>query len=73
MITGCPVVALALQLAALPISSRVAQVLTPPSFVTRRADAGTGDGIAEGLVLALAAVATVGSPVFAVAACKKKP
>jgi len=70
VVAGSPVVTLALQLAALAVAPRVAELFAAPSLVPVRADAGARDGVAEGFVLTLAAVAAVGSPVIAVATWK---
>lgn len=70
VVAGSSVVALALELAALAIAPGVAELFAAPALVPICADTGARDGVAEGLVLALAAVAAVGSPVIAVATCK---
>lgn len=65
-----PVVALARQLAALAVGAGRAQLLTAPAAEAGGAHAGPRDGVAQGSILALAAVAAVGAPVVAVTACK---
>lgn len=63
--------ALARQLAALAVGARCAEIFAAPATEAWGAHAGTGDGVAQGTVLALAAVAAVWAPVVAVTACKR--
>lgn len=65
------VVALTEQLAALAMSTGRAEFLTAPASEAGGAHAGAGDRVAQGAVLTLTPVAAVGTPVLAVAACKK--
>lgn len=65
------VTALAWQLAALAMGARRTELLAAPTAEAGGAHAGAGDGVAQGSILALAPVAAVGSPVVAVAACKR--
>lgn len=70
VVAGRSVVTLALELAALAVAPGLAELLAAPALVPICTDTGTCDGVAEGLVLALAPVAAVGSPVIAIATCK---
>lgn len=70
MVAGSSIVTLALELAALAVAPRLAELLAAPSLVPVCTDAGSCDGVAEGFILTLAAVAAVGSPVLAIATWK---
>lgn len=63
MVAGGTVEALTLQLAALAIVARLTLILTAPSLVAVCADTGSCDGVTQGPILALTAVAAVGPPV----------
>lgn len=65
------VAALARQLAALAVGAWCAELLAAPATEAGGAHAGAGDGVTQGTVLALAPVAAMGTPVVAVAACKR--
>lgn len=67
-----PVAALARQLAALAVGARRAELLAAPPAEAGGTHAGASDGVTQGAVLALAPVAAVGTPVVAVAACKRR-
>lgn len=68
VVAGGPVVTLALEVAALAVGARLAELLAAPAAEAVGAHAGARDGVAERFVLALAAVAAVGTPVLAVTA-----
>ena len=70
MVAGSSVVTLAFKLAALAVAPRVTELFAAPSSVPICADAGARDGVAESLILTLAAVAAVRSPVIAIATWK---
>lgn len=70
VVAGGPVVALALEVAALAVGARLAELLAAPAAEAVGAHAGARDGVAERFVLALAPVAAVGPPVLAVTACE---
>lgn len=63
--------ALAGQLAALAVGAGRAELLAAPATEAGSTHAGTGDGVAQGAVLALAPVAAMGAPVVTVTACKR--
>lgn len=73
VVAGGSVVALALEVAALAVGARLAELLAAPAAEAVGAHAGARDGVAERFVLALAPVAAVGPPVLAVTACEHTP
>lgn len=68
VLAGGAVEALTLQQAVLAVEASVARLLAAPPLVAVGADAGAGDGVTLGAVLALAAVGAVGAPEVALAA-----
>lgn len=67
MVTGSPVLALAFLLAPVTVGAHFTRGLTAPAPVPGCADTGSGDGVAQGSVLALTSVAAVRTPVLTVA------
>jgi len=63
VVAGGTVEALALQLAAFSIVARLTLILTAPALVAVCADTGSCDGVTQCPILALTAVAAVGTPV----------
>lgn len=70
VVTGGSVMALALKLAALAIGAGITEFLAAPASVPVCTHTGPRDGVAQGLILTLAAVAAVGSPVVTVTTWK---
>jgi len=71
MVAGGTIEALARQLAGLAVVAALTGLLAAPALVAVGAHTRTCDGVALGAVLALAAVVAVGSPVVALAACRR--
>lgn len=67
MVTGGSVLALAFLEASIAVGASFTAGLTAPASVPRSADAGSGDGVAQGIILALASLTAVGTPVVTVA------
>lgn len=67
MVTGGSVLALTFLEASVAIGSCLARGLAAPASVPRGADTGSGDGVAQRLVLALALLSAVGPPVVTIA------
>lgn len=67
MVTGGSVLALTFLEASVAIGSCFTRGLAAPASVPRGADTGSGDGVAQCLVLALALLSAVGPPVFTIA------
>lgn len=63
MVAGGTVEALALQLAALAIVAGLTLILAAPALVAVCTDTGSCDGVTQGPILTLAAIATVWPPV----------
>lgn len=70
-VTAGTVVALTWQLAALAMGAGCTELLAAPASEASGTHTGTGDGVAQGTILALAPVAAMGAPVVTVAACKR--
>lgn len=68
MMAGGTVKTLALQLAPLAVEAVLTGVLAAPALVAVGADAGPRDGVAQGSVLTLTAIAAVRSPEAALTA-----
>lgn len=67
VVTGGSVLALAFLEASIAIGASFTAGLTAPASVARSADAGPSDGVTQRIILALASLSAVGTPVVTVA------